>query len=136
MPKRKTAYFASASALADACNAYFDLCDRSDLLYSEAGLALYLSHHNENGTPVTLQRLRDWYDGEENPKWCETVRLAYLRIQEQIECDPRYRGSGMVTRSVFLNKQKRLGNYNDKGEAAETKVNIICGKTMDEKDFL
>lgn len=133
---RSPEYFASKDALAAACDEYFALCDARESLYSEAGLALHLSRRSENGEAVTLQRLRDWYDGEENGEWRDTVRLAYLRIQEQIECDPRYRASGMTTRSVFLNKQKRFGNYNDKGETSETKVNIICGKTIDETDFL
>ena len=88
---------------------YFDECDERGVLYGEAGLALHLSEHNKKGRTVTLTVLRSWYDGDRCAYLQDAVQMAYLRIQNQVETDERYREKGMVTRGIFLQKQTRLG---------------------------
>lgn len=120
--------YATADLLKAKCDEYFKECDRDTVLYGEAGLALYLS--------VTIETLRRWYDGKRCADFQEVVQMAYLRIQNQIETDPRYQEKGMVTRGIFLNKQPRFGGYQDRAEARQDlTVNVKMGKGMDESDF-
>lgn len=132
--------------------AYFDQQDAEGLAYSEAGLA--------NALRWTVQRLQGYYDyndgreGEvveaqveafeagneeiEDPRcvFSYYVRLAYQRIQEQIDTSPIYQEKGMVTRGIFLNKQKRLGGYQDKQETrSDISVNVTFGDGVDPSDF-
>jgi len=124
----KSQEYATADALKARCEAYFSQCDEDEVLYGEAGLALYLN--------VTIKTLRRWYDGERHEDFQDTVQMAFLRIQNQIETDPRYQEKGMVTRGIFLNKQPRFGGYQDKVEARQDiSVNVNMGKGMDESDF-
>lgn len=129
--------FETAEEFTEAAEGYFAECDKTMTLYDEAGLCLYLSKHNPKGRPVTLTRLRTWYDGDKAEYLQEAVQMAYLRIQEQIATDPRYREKGgMATKAIFLMKQSRFGGYTDKTEQKETaQVIINLGKTMDESDF-
>lgn len=131
---------------------YFDVQDRLEQAYSEAGLA--------NAMRWTLGRLQRYYDynggcedeeveaqvdafeaGNEeidDPRcvFSYYVRLAYQRIQEQIDTSPIYREKGMVTRGIFLNKQKRLGGYQDKQETRQDiSVNVTFGDGVDASDF-
>ena len=111
---------------------YFDVQDRLEQAYSEAGLA--------NAMRWTVQRLQGYYDyndgreaevveaqveafeagneGIDDPRCVMSyyVRLAYQRIQEQIDTSPIYQEKGMVTRGIFLNKQKRLQVRRRRGE--------------------
>lgn len=131
------AIFPTAEAFEAAANKYFDECDATETLYGEAGLCLALSRYNEKGRVVTLASLRGWYDGE-TCKWLqEPVQMAYLRIQQQIESDPRYREKGgMATRAIFMQKQARFGGYQDKQEVKnDSTVKIIHGDSVDESDF-
>lgn len=131
------AVFPTAEAFTAAANKYFDECDDKGTIYGEAGLCLGLSRYNEKGRNVTLSTLRNWYDGESCPHLQEAVQMAYLRIQEQIENDPRYQEKGgMATRGIFLQKQPRLGGYQDKQEVKnDATVRIIHGSSVDESDF-
>lgn len=131
---------------------YFDVQDRLEQAYSEAGLA--------NAMRWTVQRLQGYYDyndgreaevveaqveafeaGNEeidDPRCVMSyyVRLAYQRIQEQIDTSPIYQEKGMVTRGIFLNKQKRLGGYQDKQETRQDiSVNVTFGDGVDASDF-
>ncbi len=131
---------------------YFDVQDRLEQAYSEAGLA--------NAMRWTVQRLQGYYDyndgreaevveaqveafeaGNEeidDPRCVMSyyVRLAYQRIQEQIDTSPIYQEKGMVTRGIFLNKQKRLGGYQDKQETRhDISVNVTFGDGVDASDF-
>jgi len=120
--------YATADLLKAKCDEYFRTCDEDGALYGEAGLALHLN--------VTIETLRRWYDGKRCPDFQETAQMAYLRIQNQIETDPRYQEKGMVTRGIFLNKQPRFGGYQDKVEARQDiSVNVNMGKGMDDSDF-
>ena len=120
--------FADADALTAKCEEYFQACDASGRLYGEAGLALHLG--------VTLNTLHRWYDGERCPDLQEAVQMAYLRIQEQVESDPAYAEKGMVTKSIFLMKQPRLGGKQDRVEAKQDiSVNVRMGENVDESDF-
>ena len=57
-------------------------------------------------------------------------------IQEQIDTSPIYQEKGMVTRGIFLNKQKRLGGYQDKQETRQDiSVNVTFGDGVDASDF-
>lgn len=129
--------FPDAEAFTAAAEEYFRDCDARDVLYGEAGLCVALSKHSANGRPVTVRALQNWWDGEKCPHLQEAVQLAYLRIQSQIETDPRYQEKGgMTTRAIFLLKQKRFGGYTDKVEQkTEAKVTISYQGTMDESDF-
>ena len=80
--------YATADLLKAKCDEYFRTCDEDGALYGEAGLALHLN--------VTIETLRRWYDGKRCPDFQETAQMAYLRIQNQIETDPRYQEKGMM----------------------------------------
>lgn len=129
--------FPTPEEFTEAANGYFDDCDARDEIYGEAGLCLWLSEHNPKNATVTLSTLRNWYDGRSNKAIQDAVQMAYLRIQRQIESDPRYREKGgMATRAIFLQKQPRFGGYQDKIEnKTDTTVRIIHGDNMDESDF-
>lgn len=130
------AVFETAEEFEAAANAYFDACDASGKLYGEAGLCLALSKGNRKGRTVTLGTLRKWYDGEACEYLQDAVQRAYLRIQEQIETDPTYREKGMVPRSIFLQKQTRLGGYQDRVETkSDATVKVVFGNGVDESDF-
>lgn len=131
------ATFPTAEKFTEAADRYFDECDETGALYGEAGLCLGLTKYNEKGRTVTLKTLRSWYDGESCAWLQDAVQTAYLRIQSQIESDPRYQEKGgMATRGIFLQKQMRFGGYQDKIEAkTDATVKIIHGSTMDESDF-
>lgn len=120
--------FRTATELRKAMDGYFAKCDGEGTLYSEGGLARHLN--------VALLTLRSWYDGTRVPEYQHDVEMAYLRIQEQIETDPRYQEKSMVSRSIFLNKQRWFGGYQDKIEAKQDiSVNVKMGAGMDESDF-
>lgn len=120
--------FRTAAELRKAMDGYFAKCDKERTLYSEGGLARHLN--------VALLTLRSWYDGTRVPEYQHDVEMAYLRIQEQIETDPRYQEKSMVSRSIFLNKQRWFGGYQDKIEAKQDiSVNVKMGSGMDESDF-
>ena len=129
--------FETPEEFTEAANKYFDECDASGTLYGEAGLCLGLTKYNKKGRNVSLELLRSWYDGEKNDQLKPVVQNAYLRIQSQIETDPRYQEKGgMATRSIFLQKQARFGGYQDKmEEKKDTTIRIIHGKSVDESDF-
>ena len=134
--KKVHTIFVTPEEFTEAANGYFDDCDARNEVYGEAGLCLWLSDHNPKGRTVTLQTLRGWYDGTHNKDIQDAVQMAYLRIQGQIESDPRYREKGMSTRAIFLQKQPRFGGYQDKIEnKTDTTVRIIHGDNMDESDF-
>lgn len=131
------AIFPDAETFTAAANRYFDECDGRKELYGEAGLCLALSKYNPKQKNVTLKTLQKWYDGESCEYLQEAVQMAYLRIQQQIESDPRYLEKATVTRGIFLQKQVRLGGYRDKVEQkSETTVRIVHGNSMEESDFL
>lgn len=132
-----SAVFPTAEAFTEAANKYFDECDSTDALYGEAGLCLGLSKYNAKGRNVTLAALRSWYDGEYCSWLQEAVQMAYLRIQQQVETDPRYREKGgMATRAIFTLKQNRLGGYQDKQEVKnDSTVRVIFGDGVDASDF-
>lgn len=129
--------FPTAEDFVRAAEAYFAKCDADGQLYGEAGLCLALSRKSATGKPVTLKALRSWYDGEKCKHLQDAVQAAYLRIQDQIETDERYREKGgMATKAIFLLKQGRLGGYTDKAEQKnDVTVTILHGSTMDESDF-
>jgi len=129
--------FPTVEEFDEAVAKYFDECDASETLYGEAGLCLALSKYNAKGKVVTLSTLRKWYDGESCSWLQDSVQMAYLRIQQQIETDPRYREKGgMATRAIFLQKQSRFGGYQDKQEVKnDSTVKIIFGEGMNESDF-
>lgn len=131
------AIFPTAEAFTKAAKGYFEACDKACVLYGEAGLALYLSKHNDKGRVVTLNTLRTWYDGDKCKYLQDAVQAAYMEIMAQIETDPRYREKGgMATKAIFLMKQARLGGYTDKSDQKETAPVVInFGATMDESDF-
>lgn len=135
--KEENIAFPTAEDFREAAEEYFAGCDAKGVLYGEAGLCLALSRHSANGRPVTLGELRDWWDGETCPHLKDAVRMAYLRIQDQLESDPRFQEkSGMISKAVFLLKQKRLGGYADKGEQrGRAKVTICYEGSMDETDL-
>lgn len=131
---------------------YFDVQDKLEQAYSEAGLANALRWQI-----ARLQRYYDYNDGREDevveaqvdafeagneeiddPRCVMSyyVRLAYQRIQEQIDTSPIYQEKGMVTRGIFLNKQKRLGGYQDRQETrSDISVNVTFGDGVDPSDF-
>lgn len=130
------AIFPTAEAFTMAAKGYFEACDAAEVLYGEAGLALYLSKHNDKGMVVTLRTLRAWCDGEKCAYLQDAVQAAYMEIMAQIETDPRYQEKNMCTKSIFLLKQSRLGGYTDKTEQKETAPVVInFGTTMDKSDF-
>lgn len=128
-------------------SAYFDQQDEEWLAYSEAGLANCMEW-----TLSKLQRAYDYNNGKDDeaveaqvdafeegsevtdPRAVMSyyVRLAYQRIQEQIDTSPIYQEKGMVTRGIFLNKQVRLGGYQDKFEQKQDiSVNVTFGDGAD-----
>lgn len=120
--------YATAADLQKKIDGYFQECDEKYVLYGEAGLSRYLG--------VILATLRKWYDGQDCKDLQETVQLAYLRIQEQVETDPRYQEKGMVTRGIFLQKQPRFGGYQDRIEARQDiAVNVKMGANVEASDF-
>lgn len=129
--------FETPEDFVEAANKYFDECDASGTLYGEAGLCLGLTKYNSKGKNVSLDMLRNWYDGTWNAQLKGAVQNAYLRIQSQIETDPRYQEKGgMATRSIFLQKQARFGGYQDKiEEKKDHTIRIVHGNSMDESDF-
>lgn len=129
--------FPNAEAFTAAAEEYFADCDKRGILYGEAGLCVALSRHSATGKPVTVRALQSWWDGEKCPHLQDAVQLAYLRIQSQIETDPRYQEKGgMATKAIFLLKQKRLGGYTDKAEQKnDVTVTILHGNSMDQSDF-
>lgn len=134
--KKECPAFPTAEDFTEAAEEYFADCDGKGELYGEAGLCLALSRRSANGRPVTLGELRDWWDGEACPHLKDAARVAYLRIQDQIERDPRFQKSGMTSKAVFLLKQERLGGYADKGEQkAKARVTITYEGSMDETDL-
>lgn len=122
--------FSSAEELADRIDAYFDGCDGEKKLYGPAGLALSLG--------LEMEALMNMREGREGPELMRIVKRAFLRIQDQVETDPRYREKGgMATRAIFALKQPWLGGYQDKIEAKQDlTVNVKMGSGMDESDFL
>lgn len=126
--KRSGRKYATSADLRAKIDEYFSECDGSGTLYGEAGLARHLG--------VILATLRKWYDGTDCADLQEAVQLAYLRIQEQVETDPRYQEKGMVTRGIFLQKQPRFGGYQDRIESKQDiVVNVKMGAGMDASDF-
>jgi len=121
--------FANAKRLRGKCDEYFERCDQEGRLYGEAGLALHLG--------VTLGTLRSWYAGAQCPDLQETVQMAYLRIQDQLETDPRWQGKGSASRSNFLNKQPWFGGYQDTRSDAkkEMEFTIRLGSNADPSDL-
>lgn len=129
--------FPTAEAFAEAAHGYFEECDSAGVLYGEAGLALYLSRHNDKDKVVTLRTLRAWCDGDKCDYLQDVVQEAYMQIMAQIETDPRYQEKGgMSSKAIFLMKQSRLGGYTDKTEQKETAPVVInFGANMDKSDF-
>ena len=131
------AVFETAEDFEEAAEKYFEECDANNRLYGEAGLCLGLTKYNKKGKKVLLNALRKWYDGETCGYLQEAVQTAYMRIQNQIESDPRYyEAKGMSTKAIFLHKQARFGGYQDKMETKnDSTVKILFGDNMDAEDF-
>lgn len=128
MTRKELADWYTARIVRGRSEDYFSRCDKEGSLYGEAGLALALG--------VSLETLRNWYDGQERPDLTEEVRRSYLRIQSQLESSKAYVGNGMASKAVFLLKQPRLGGYQEKADARhDLTVNLKMGKGMDESDF-
>jgi hypothetical protein len=120
--------YPTAEALQAACDAYFARCDEKGELYGEAGLCLALG--------VTLSTYRKWRHGDSSAHLMETVQMADLRIQHQLETDARYQEKSMVTKAIFMMKQPQFGGYQDRIEARQDiAVNVKMGAGMDESDF-
>lgn len=127
--------------------AYFDRQDEEGLAYSEAGLAncmgwtlarlqRYYDYNNGKDDEAIEAQVDAFEDGGEVTAAVSVmsyyVRLAYQRIQEQIDTSPIYQEKGMVTRGIFLNKQVRLGGYQDKFEQKQDiSVNVTFGDGAD-----
>ena len=125
--------FETVESFEEAAIGYFDECDRKDEKYSEAGLCLWLSAHNPKGRNVTLATLQSWYDGNAAEHLQEAVQMAYLRIQHQIETDPRYDDKAMTAYRIFLEKQSRLGGKTDKQEVNNNVKFELTIKDYDEE---
>lgn len=120
--------YKTAEELEQACEAYFAKCDERGELYGEAGLCLHLG--------VTLGTYRSWRAGDTSAHLSESVQMADLRIQHQLETDERYREKSMVSRAIFMMKQPQFGGYQDRIEARQDiAVNVKMGAGMDESDF-
>lgn len=121
--------FETVSDLEKRIDDYFADCDAAGKLYGPAGLALALG--------LDLEDLFALREGLERPEFVRPVKRAFLRIQDQVETDPRYREKGgMATRAIFALKQPWLGAYQDKIEAKQDlTVNVKMGGGMDESDF-
>lgn len=129
----KSCTFETVEEFEEAAAGYFDECDRREEKYSEAGLCLWLSAHNRKGRNVTLHTLQSWYDGNSADHLQEAVQMAYLRIQHQIETDPRYDDKAMTAYRIFLEKQPRLGGKTDKQEVSNNVKFELTIKDYDEK---
>lgn len=125
-PRRK---FRDVDEFVAACDAYFAKCDQDGVLYNEAGLCLHLG--------ISMFTWDSWWEGKRCPDLMEAVRMACMRITNQILTDIRYQSKGgMTSVAIFLLKQKRLGGYQDKIEAKQDiGLNITMGHDMDESDF-
>ena len=122
------ARFETADEFQKAVDAYFNECDSDGKLYSEVGMAVALG--------VTLSSLDQWWRGLKCPYLQEPVRMAYLRIAEQVATDPRYNDRQMVSYRIFLMKQEKLCGYQDKIESkSDLNVNVKMGQNMEESDF-
>lgn len=133
---RASMIFETAEEFRSLACGYFDRCDEEGLLYGEAGLCLYLTEHNAKGRVVRLDMLRNWYDGTYSPHLQDAVQEAYLRIQSQIETDPRYQEKAMSAKGIFLSKQARFGAYQDKIEQKQnTTIRIVHDAGVDASDF-
>lgn len=126
-PKRK---FKDAAALRAALDGYFDMCDKTGTLYSEAGILLAIGLSS-------LDTWDSWWEGARCPDLMPEVRWACLRITNQILTHPTYREKGgMTSLAIFLLKQKRLGGMTDRVETKkDMTVNVKMGGGMDESDF-
>lgn len=127
----------SGAAFAKAANRYFALCDSEGMLYSEAGLCLALQGHGARERAVTPAMLRAWYDDDSQPALRDAVRSAYLRMQQQIETDPRYwEKSGIASRAAQLLSQRCFGGglQQDKVKQEPT-VQVIFGGGVESSDF-
>ena len=117
-------FYDTVEKLRERCEGYFRKCDETGSLYGEAGLALYLD--------VPLETLRGWWDGRGRPGMCAEIRRAYLRIQDQIETSPAYRGkANMAAWAGQLLKEPRLGGRSQEAPA----VRILLGRSMEESDL-
>lgn len=126
--RKEPKVYESVDELEAAIDAYFEKCDASDTLYSDAGLSLAL-----DVVPQTLER---WRKGEQRPEFCYVVQRAFLRIAEQIQTHPAYMQKGMVSMAVFKLKQEKFGGYQDRIEAKQDiAVQVKMGTGMDETDF-
>lgn len=130
---------------------YFNMQDDAGLAYSEAGLASaagwlvsrlqrYYDANDHNDDEFVEAQISAFEAGAEPDDATAVmsyfVRMAYQRIQEQIDTSPIYQEKGMVTRGIFLNKQKRFGGYQDKQEAKQdVRVNVTFGDGSDPSDY-
>ena len=124
----------SGAAFTKAANRYFELCDSEDKLYSEAGLCLARQGKERAVTPAML---RAWYDDDSQPALRDAVRSAYLRIQLQIETDPRYwEKSSIASRAVQLLSQRYFGGALQRDETKQgPTVQVIFGAGVESSDF-
>ena len=124
----------SGAAFTRAANRYFELCDSEDRLYSESGLCLALQSKERAVTPAML---RAWYDDDSQPALRDAVRSAYLRIQLQIETDPRYwEKSGIASRAVQLLGQRYFGGGLQREETKQgPTVQVIFDSGVEPGDF-
>ena len=128
--------YKSVEALHRAIEGYFAKCDRDGAIYGGAGLARELRDDREGGRLVSVALMRKWYDGQSCAAFQPEIERAYMRIQSQIESDPRYMDKTMGTRAIFLLKQTRFGGLQDKIEAKqEISLNVNMGKNMDKSDW-
>lgn len=127
----------SGAAFTRAANRYFELCDSEGRLYSEAGLCLSLHSLGARERAVTPAMLRAWYDDDSQPALRDAVRSAYLRIQLQIETDPRYwEKSGIASRAVQLLSQHCFGGALQRDETRQgPTVQVIFGGGVESSDF-
>ena len=120
--------FKTPEELKVACDGYFADCDARNALYGEAGLALWLG--------ISLRTLHSWCDGEYSVELRPVIEEAYLKIQNQVETDPKYLDKALSARAIFLMKQMRLGGKVDKVEAKQDiAVKVHMGDSMDSSDF-
>lgn len=128
-PYRHKAY-ETEEEVREVLESYFDGCDASGTLYSEAGMALALG--------VSMPALRSWFDGTRRAELQSVVQWAYLRVLEQVQTDPRYREKGgMTSIAIFMMKQPRFAGYQDRIEAKQDlTVNVKIGGSVEESDFL
>lgn len=131
-----SAAFETAEQFQTAADAYFDECDAEGKLYGEAGLCLGLTKYGPKKRIVTMDTLRKWHDGVSCAHLQEVVKVAYMRIAEQVETDERYQQKAMATRGIFMQKQARFGGYQDKVETKnDTTVKIVFGDNSDSSDY-